>query len=109
MHTDPGRSGGRGEGSSGECYHCSAFEKTIELFQSLIDNEGVMINDIKAHLETKPFIPFSIEMNDGRSIRVPHSDHIGVFTYSVAVEDDRGAVRVLPSRNMSGLTIPAQS
>jgi hypothetical protein len=67
-----------------------------------------MINDIRAHLETKPFVPFSIHMNDRRTIQVPHLDHIGVFTYSVAVEDDKGAVRVLPARNISGVTIPKE-
>jgi hypothetical protein len=58
-------------------------------------------------LEAPVFVPFSIEMNDGRSIRVPSRDHIGVLIYAVAVEDDAGDVRVLGARNVSGLTIPA--
>jgi hypothetical protein len=65
-----------------------------------------MIQDIKAHLERSEFVPFLIEMNDGRSIRAPSRDHIGVLIHAVAVEDDDGAVRVLASRNISGLTIP---
>jgi hypothetical protein len=36
-----------------------------------------MIDDIRAHLETKPFVPFLIQMNDGRTIQVPHLDHVG--------------------------------
>jgi hypothetical protein len=65
-----------------------------------------MIADIKRHLEAPIFVPFSIEMNDGRSIRVPSRDHIGVLIHAVAVEDDAGGVRILASRNISGLTIP---
>jgi hypothetical protein len=65
-----------------------------------------MIIDIKAHLESPEFVPFSIEMNDGRSIHVPSRDHIGVLIHAVAVEDYAGAVRILAARNMSGLTIP---
>jgi hypothetical protein len=44
--------------------------------------------------------------SDGRSIRVPYRNHIGVLIHAVAVEDDEGAVRVLAARNISGLTIP---
>jgi hypothetical protein len=64
-----------------------------------------MITDIKAHLESREFVPFSIEMNDGRSIRIPSRDHIGVFIHAVAVEDDDGAVRILAARNISGLKV----
>jgi hypothetical protein len=63
-----------------------------------------VITDIKARLESSQFVPFSIEMNDGRSIKVPSRDHIGVLIHAVAVEDDAGAVRVLAARNISGLT-----
>jgi hypothetical protein len=38
-----------------------------------------MITDIKAHLESREFVSFSIRMNDRRSIRVPSRDHIGVL------------------------------
>jgi hypothetical protein len=62
-----------------------------------------MITDIKAYLESPEFVPFSIEMNDGRSIRVPSRDHIGVLIHAVAVEDDDGAVRILAARNISGI------
>ena len=64
-----------------------------------------MIADIKRHLEAPVFVPFSIEMNDGRSIRVPSRDHIGVLIHTVAVEDGAGGVRILAARNISGLTI----
>ena len=63
-----------------------------------------MIEDIKAHLEHQPFIPFSIQMNDGRSIDVPHRDHVSVMRFVVVVEDGAGTVRVLPARNVSGIT-----
>lgn len=48
-------------------------------------------------------------MNDGRSIAVPHLEHIGAFTYPVAVEDDQGTMRILPARNISSLTIPTDA
>jgi hypothetical protein len=65
-----------------------------------------MIADIKKHLEAQVFVPFSIEMNDGRSIRVPSRDHIGVLIHAVAVEDDAAGVRILAARNISAITIP---
>jgi hypothetical protein len=64
-----------------------------------------MITDIKAHLESREFVPFSIEMKKGRFIHVPSRDHIGVLIHAVAVEDDAGAVRILAARNISGLNI----
>jgi hypothetical protein len=64
-----------------------------------------VIKEIKAHLESSDFKPFSIEMNDGRSIRVPSRDHIGVLIHVIAVEDDQGAARLLSTRNISGITI----
>jgi hypothetical protein len=67
-----------------------------------------VIKDIKAHLESPEFRPFSIEMNDGRSIRVPSRDHIGVLIHVVAVEDDDGAARLLAARNISGITVASE-
>ena len=64
-----------------------------------------MNEQIKAQLEAKPFQPFSIESNDGRSVVVPHPDHIIVGKFAVTVEDDAGIVRILAYRNISGLTI----
>lgn len=64
-----------------------------------------MNEQIKAQLEAKPYQPFSIETNDGRSVTVPHPDHIIVGKFAVTVEDDWGVVRILAYRNVSGLTV----
>jgi len=65
-----------------------------------------MNQQIKAQLETKPFRPFSIEINDGRSVNVPHPDHVLMGRFAVVVEDDAGVMRILAYRNISGLTVP---
>ena len=45
-------------------------------------------------------------MTDGRSIDVPHPDHVIVGKFAVTIEDDEGVVRILGYRNISGLTVP---
>ena len=46
-----------------------------------------MNEKIKAQLENSPFRPFSIEVNDGRSVAVPHPDHVLIGRFAVVVED----------------------
>jgi hypothetical protein len=64
-----------------------------------------MQQQIKAQVEERPFQPFSIELNDGRSIPVPNYEHIMVGQFAATIEDDAGIIRILPYRNISGLTI----
>jgi hypothetical protein len=64
-----------------------------------------MNEQIKAQLEAAPFQPFSVQMNDGRSIDVPHPDHTIVGRFAFTIEDDDGIIRILAYRNMSGLTV----
>ena len=64
-----------------------------------------MIGDIRTHLEIHPFVPFSINMADGRKIHVPTRDHIAfIQTRAIVIHDD-GKWDVLPSLLMSGLMI----
>jgi hypothetical protein len=72
----------------------------------LSSKTGRMNEQIKAQLDAKPFKRFSIETNDGRSIEVPHPDHVIVGRFAVTIEDDDGIIRILAYRNISGLTIP---
>jgi hypothetical protein len=65
-----------------------------------------MNEQIRAQIEAKPFRKFSIEVTDGRSIDVPHPDHVIVVKFAVTIEDDEGIVRILRYRNISGLTVP---
>ncbi|MEQ1854312.1 MAG: hypothetical protein ABMA01_22305 [Chthoniobacteraceae bacterium] len=52
-------------------------------------------------------VPFSVQLADGRSYKVPHSDYISLppknATVAVVYEDD-GTVHVLPLLTMTGLT-----
>ena len=52
-------------------------------------------------------VPFSVQLADGRSCKVPHSDYISLppknATVAVVYEDD-GTVHVLPLLTMTGLT-----
>jgi hypothetical protein len=63
-----------------------------------------MNKQIRAQIEAKPL--FSIVVTDGRSIDVPHPDHVIVGKFAVTIEDDEGVVRILGYRNISGLTVP---
>ena len=67
-----------------------------------------MQQQIKFQIEERPFRPFSIQMNDGRSIEVPNYEHIIVGQFAATIEDDAGIIHILPYRNMSGLTIDTQ-
>ena len=64
-----------------------------------------MTGDIREHLERQPFVPFTINMADGRKIRVPTRDHIAVSRTRVIVTHDNDPYDVLSSLLMSGLTI----
>ena len=64
-----------------------------------------MNEQIKALIDTEPFQRFSIQINDGRSVEVPHPDHVIVGRFAVTIEDDAGIIRILADRNISGLTV----
>jgi hypothetical protein len=66
-----------------------------------------MNEQIRAQIEAKPFRKFSIEVTDGRSIDVPHPDHVIVGKFAVTIEDDEGVVRIFGYRNISGLAVSA--
>jgi hypothetical protein len=65
-----------------------------------------MNEQIRAQIDAKPFRKFSIEVTGGRSIDVPHPDHVIVGKFAVTIEDDEGVVRILGYSNISGLTVP---
>ena len=68
-----------------------------------------MNEQIRAQIEAKPFRKFFIEVTDGRSIDVPHPDHVIVGKFAVTIEDDEGIVRIVRYHNISGLTVPTGS
>jgi len=59
--------------------------------------------DIRTHLQTEP--PFSIEMNDGRSINIEPGDYFTGLMYYVVHQDKTGLLRILAIRNISGFTM----
>ena len=64
-----------------------------------------MISDIRDHLEKRPFVPFTINMADGRRIRVATRDHIAISQTRTIVMHDNDSYDVLPSLLMSGLKV----
>ena len=79
--------------------------RTAATSSSSLPAVSLMNEQIKAQIETKPFQRFFIDINDGRSVEVPHPDHVIVGRFAVTVEDDAGIVRILAYRNISGLTV----
>jgi hypothetical protein len=65
--------------------------------------ERMTPKDVRTHLEAEP--PFSIQMNDGRSIDVAPGEYIQGLTHYVVHEDKGGLLRVLAIRNISGFTM----
>jgi hypothetical protein len=64
----------------------------------------MIIDDIRELAQAPDFRSFSIEMNDGRSIKVPSRDHIGAARRGVYIEHDDGKIYVLFARNIAGIT-----
>ena len=63
-----------------------------------------MIEDLRKLIRATPFMPFTLQMTDGRAFRVPHPDHIFVYPSGlIGVEDDEGVVNLLPSIHLSGI------
>ena len=68
-----------------------------------------MIGDIRKHLDRQPFVPFTINMADGRRIHVPTRDHILLNGSRAIVSLDNDDYDVLPGLLMSGLTVDASA
>lgn len=66
-----------------------------------------MIGDIRRHLETVPFQPFTIHTGDGRAVHVPTRDHIALTPVRAIVTHDDNSWDVLPALLMTGLTVDA--
>lgn len=64
-----------------------------------------MVGDIKKHLATVPFTPFTIQMASGQEFPVPTIDHIYLPPSGgrVVVSDDDGYIVTLPALLISGL------
>ena len=69
-----------------------------------------MIEELKKHIATTPFVPFAIRMADGREYKVPTRDHIWLpaGTRAVFVVDDDGIGMQLPGMLISGLVRPTK-
>jgi hypothetical protein len=65
----------------------------------------MIIDDIRELVRSPDFKPFSIETNDGRSIKVPSRDHVAVTRNIVIIEHDDGTSNILYTRNISGVTV----
>ena len=64
-----------------------------------------MIGDIRKHLEGQTFVPFTVNMADGRRVYVPSRDPIAfVQTRAIVLHDDE-SWDILHGLLMSGLTI----
>jgi hypothetical protein len=64
-----------------------------------------MTNDIRKHLATRPFTPFTIRTTDGEKYPVPTIDHIWLPPNSgrVAVAADDGTVAFLSGLHIAAL------
>ena len=67
-----------------------------------------MLDEIRNRIRAVPFLPFIVRVADGRSFRVPHSDHILVTSKGlVVIENDEGLLDILPSLMISGISTQA--
>jgi hypothetical protein len=63
-----------------------------------------MQEQIRNLIRASPFRPFTIFMSDGRSFGVPTSDHASIMASGlIVVEDDKGAVNLLPPSQLAGI------
>lgn len=68
-----------------------------------------MIGDLRKHLEQQPFVPFTIHMADGRSLRVPTRDHIVLTRSRAIVVLDNDDYDILSGLLMSGISVDASA
>jgi hypothetical protein len=50
--------------------------------------------DIRQAVLQRPFVPFTLRMNDGRSFHIPHPEYVAVSRRTVMVIDERSEVGV---------------
>ena len=62
-----------------------------------------MISRIRQLLTVQPFVPFTINMADGRHVRVPTRDHIALGRTGVVVFDDNDNFEVLSGLLMTDI------
>jgi len=64
-----------------------------------------MVDDVRKHIETVPFMPFTIRMASGHEYPVPTLDHVWIppGNTRVQVSDDQGLVASLPGYAISGV------
>jgi len=64
-----------------------------------------MTGDIRKHLQNIPFVPFSLQISNGRKYPVSTIDRIYLPPSSeqVVISDDQGVVVVLPGSLITGL------
>ncbi|HVF72912.1 MAG TPA: hypothetical protein VM940_15015 [Chthoniobacterales bacterium] len=62
-----------------------------------------MLEELRKWVRAVPFQPFSIELNGGRMLPVPHPDHILFGRGMVAVEDDAGLIDVVAGLHIAGI------
>ncbi len=65
-----------------------------------------MISRIRDLIHQVPFVPFVIHTTDGRSIKVPTTDHVAISgKFSVVVTHDHGPIDFLPALHLAGVTL----
>jgi hypothetical protein len=64
-----------------------------------------MINDVREHLERRPFVPFVIRTSDGHEYQVPTIDHAHISPRGnrVIAFADNGAVAILGPLHINGV------
>ena len=68
-----------------------------------------MIGKIRKHLGRQSFVPSTLYMADGRLIRVPTRDHMGLTASRASVVLDNDDYDILPGLLMSGLSVDASA
>jgi hypothetical protein len=69
-----------------------------------------MTVDIRERLGTRPFVPFTIHVADGREFRVPTPDHARVWPNRarISVYAEEGAMEILPALLIMGVTVDSE-
>jgi hypothetical protein len=68
-----------------------------------------MLEELRKWVRAVPFQPFSIDLSSGRTLPLPHPDHILVGRGMVAVEDDHGLIDVIAGLHIAGIRSQAPS
>jgi hypothetical protein len=71
-----------------------------------------MLEELRKWIRAVPFQPFRIELGSGRTLEVPHPDHILVTSGGmVGVEDDDGLLYVVAALHITSIrsNLPASA